>query len=163
MYRLGDKKQADMTATPAKYPQGNFKQKKCRECGSLFAPNAPSHLYCSQECSDNGKQTAYLKRTYGITYADYLRMLEAQNKVCAICKRPGFTMAEHHSLLLVVDHCHSTGDVRGLLCHNCNRALGLMQDSVESLKTAIAYLEGATTIPEGSTPEAIAGGSAQPL
>jgi hypothetical protein len=46
----------------------------------------------------------------------------------------------------VVDHCHATGKVRGLLCHNCNRALGLMQDNIENIKRAADYLEGATTI-----------------
>jgi hypothetical protein len=56
--------------------------------------------------------------------------------------------------------------VRGLLCHNCNRAIGLLQDSERLLQESINYLrthrEGATTIPQGSTPEAIAGGKARP-
>ena len=56
-------------------------------------------------------------------------------------------MAEHHKSKLVVDHCHATGKVRGLLCHNCNRALGLLKDKISVLKNAIQYLEGATTIP----------------
>ena len=60
-------------------------------------------------------------------------------------------MAEHHKMKLVVDHCHATGTVRGLLCHNCNRALGLLHDNTEVLLNAIKYLEGATTIPQGST------------
>jgi len=50
-------------------------------------------------------------------------------------------MRKHHKTKLVVDHCHSTGKIRGLLCHNCNRALGLMQDNVETLQNAIDYLK----------------------
>jgi len=42
--------------------------------------------------------------------------------------------------LLYVDHCHSSGKVRGLLCHHCNTALGKFQDSVEVLSSAIDYL-----------------------
>jgi len=60
-------------------------------------------------------------------------------------------MKEVHTSKLVVDHDHKTGDIRGMLCHNCNRALGLFKDSVVNLKSAIEYLEGATTIPKGST------------
>lgn len=63
-----------------------------------------------------------------------------QSGLCAICGGEGFTMKECHSLKLVVDHCHATGKVRGLLCHNCNRALGLLKDSSESLRCAINYL-----------------------
>jgi hypothetical protein len=62
---------------------------------------------------------------------------------------------ERHKLKLVVDHCHSSGEVRGLLCHNCNRALGLLKDSVDSLMRAARYLEGATTISKGSTPKRV--------
>lgn len=52
-----------------------------------------------------------------------------------------FKDASKHKLKLVVDHCHSSGKVRGLLCHNCNRALGLFQDSMSSLTRAIEYLK----------------------
>ena len=52
---------------------------------------------------------------------------------------------------LNVDHCHETGKIRGLLCHNCNRALGLFKDNVEFLERAILYLKGATTISKEST------------
>lgn len=46
-----------------------------------------------------------------------------------------------HTEQLVVDHDHSTGEVRDLLCHNCNRALGLLQDSIENTKAALNYLK----------------------
>ncbi len=145
-----NRRQSEMTAHPSKYPQGRFKDKPCRQCSTVFSPMAPSHLTCSQECADKLANTAYLRREYGITIEDYHRMNAEQCGLCAICRSPGFKMGKHHKLLLVVDHCHTHGHVRGLLCHNCNRALGLMHDSVPSLTAAIAYLEGATTIPQGS-------------
>ncbi len=55
-------------------------------------------------------------------------------------------MADHHEAKLMVDHDHTTGEVRGLLCHNCNRAIGLLREDPERLRRAIEYLEGATTI-----------------
>lgn len=60
-----------------------------------------------------------------------------------------------HKAKLALDHDHKTGAVRGLLCHNCNRALGLFQDSISNLENAIDYLKRATTIPEGSTPKQV--------
>lgn len=80
-------------------------------------------------------------------------MLEDQNHLCAICKTEGFKMHKGVYYSLVVDHCHATKKVRGALCNNCNRALGLFKDDINRLKAAIRYLEGATTIPEGSTPK----------
>lgn len=153
MYVNHNTRQSEMTADPQKYPQGSFKSKPCRVCGTVFSPKAPSHLLCSQACVDRQHTDRYLSRTYGITLADFEVLHEAQGGKCAICKGPGFLMREHHKTPLVVDHCHTTGLVRGLLCHNCNRALGLLQDDIESLRRALIYLEGATTIPEGSKPK----------
>ena len=52
-YSMHNRQQVDQTATPSKYPQGWFKDKPCRRCGTMFKPKAPSHLYCSQDCSDD--------------------------------------------------------------------------------------------------------------
>lgn len=78
-----------------------------------------------------------LKRLYGITIEQYEEMLEAQGHVCAICKNP-----EVFDRLLSVDHCHTTGKIRGLLCCRCNSGIGWLQDSIENLKQAIKYLTG---------------------
>jgi hypothetical protein len=160
MIKNGNIKQEAMTASPDKYPQKHFKDKSCKRCGSVFSPKAPSHLYCSQQCADESIADHYYKRTYGISLDTYKELLEQQDHKCAICQQEGFVMAEHHQVKLMVDHCHTTGAVRGLLCHNCNRALGLLQDSRQYLLNAVKYLEGATTIPKGSTSQAIGDGSA---
>jgi hypothetical protein len=142
MYQLKNKPQAEMTATPEKYPQGFFKEKKCRHCGTEFKPQAPSHLYCSQECADHALSSNYLKRTYGITLEHYQQLLEEQDAKCKICDSEGFVMnKDRHKVKLVVDHDHLTGKVRGLLCHNCNRALGLFKDNPRIIESAVNYLE----------------------
>lgn len=135
-----NKSKAEQTGNPDKYPQGRFKAKPCRECSTEFSPKAPSELYCSDDCKDLASTSAYLKRTYGIDAAEYGRMHDEQEGLCAICGSEGFAMKDSHKLKLVVDHCHGTGRVRGLLCHNCNRALGLFKDNTESLTKAINYL-----------------------
>ena len=79
-----------------------------------------------------------LMMAYGITLADYDRMFQEQHGRCAICgsEDPGKHKSEH----LCVDHDHETGKVRGLLCHPCNRGLGLFKDNTNSLAAAIQYL-----------------------
>ena len=146
MYARSNPTSENFTADPSKYPQGFFKDKPCRTCGTLFSPIAPSHLHCSDVCSSRSQTSRYLERTYNITIFDYEAMLDKQNHRCKICDGEGFIMnPKTHKVKLVVDHCHTTGAVRGLLCHNCNRALGLMKDNTQSLRVAIEYLEGATT------------------
>lgn len=113
----------------------------CNLCGEAYQPYAPSNLYCSEGCIKDGRLNSYLKRVYGITLIDYKAMLDSQNHLCKICGAEGFLMKEHHQIKLVVDHCHQSGKVRGLLCHNCNRALGLLKDSPEILLSAKNYLE----------------------
>lgn len=147
MYARSNPTSDKFTATPDKYPQGRFKPKSCRTCGEMFSPIAPSHLHCSDECSSKAQTNRYLQRNYGINLTKYETMLEEQGHCCKLCGGEGFLMKENHKVKLVVDHCHATGAVRGLLCHNCNRALGLLKDDTETLTKAIAYLEGATTIP----------------
>lgn len=71
---------------------------------------------------------------FGLSPGQYAQMLAAQSGACAICERPPIRRA------LAVDHCHATGQVRGLLCHQCNQALGLFQDDLPRMSRAILYL-----------------------
>jgi hypothetical protein len=83
-----------------------------------------------------------LKRSYGITLAQYEAMLATQGGKCAICKGPERTRDKDGGpRRMPVDHDHNTGKVRGLICTHCNRALGMFKDNVEILKAAIAYVE----------------------
>ena len=140
-YKKRNKDKDQQTATPEKYPQKHFNDKECRVCCQDFNPSAPSELYCSDMCKDYAYTSRYLERTYGITLDDYNAMLDDQDEVCLICKGEGFYMKEEHKLRLVVDHCHQTGKVRGLLCHNCNRGLGLFKDNSQALRDAADYLD----------------------
>lgn len=67
----------------------------------------------------------------------YNKLFEEQGGVCTICKSPENGRYKH----LSVDHCHNTGKIRGLLCNNCNRALGLFKDNPEILRKAADYVE----------------------
>lgn len=81
----------------------------------------------------------YLKYRFGITEQQYDEMLEKQGHACAICKSK--ESGDKRTKRLAVDHCHTNGNIRGLLCAACNKAIGLMRDSPDLLKEAINYLK----------------------
>lgn len=78
-----------------------------------------------------------LKYNYGITLDDYTDLAAKQEGCCAIC---GYCSLELNKRL-VVDHCHKTSNIRGLLCSYCNSMLGFARDNLKNLKKAIAYLK----------------------
>lgn len=86
------------------------------------------------------------RRQFGITPDDYNRLFAAQGGLCAVCGRP--ETAPGNALngttgtrMLAVDHDHESGRVRGLLCANCNRAIGLFTDNPALLRRAADYIE----------------------
>jgi hypothetical protein len=82
-------------------------------------------------------KTSRVKK-YGITGEDYQQMLVEQGFVCKTCGKP-----EKTGKALAVDHDHKTGKVRGLLCGNCNQALGLLNDDLGVVKKLLVYLKRA--------------------
>ena len=84
-----------------------------------------------------------LKKQYGIGLIEYNKMLENQGGKCAICdqEETAIDPRSKRPRNLAVDHCHNKGHVRGLLCSNCNLAIGNLKDSTDLLRKAILYLE----------------------
>lgn len=80
-----------------------------------------------------------LLRKYGLSLEKYDSMLVSQAGVCAICCAPP-TPENCKCGLLVVDHCHRTGKVRGLLCNNCNSGLGFFKENTQALLHARHYV-----------------------
>lgn len=84
-----------------------------------------------------GQRSNRLSRAYGITLEDYTAMYLAQDGKCWICKE---SKPPNGKGGLVVDHCHTKGHVRGLLCSSCNTGIGKFKESIQSLQRAIDYL-----------------------
>jgi Recombination endonuclease VII len=137
--------------------------KTCTKCGqtklmSEFRTDRAKatrvHPWCRGCCAANAKDRrqrdpeGFRNRTlldrYGITAQEYDQMLGSQGNLCAICEQPETRFDPRWKKIrgLSVDHDHETGKVRGLLCSNCNTALGLIQDNPALLRKALAYLEG---------------------
>jgi hypothetical protein len=113
-----------------------------------------SRTHCKQ-CTSMSRKDYYFKRggkekqakrsfsfnlkKYDLTLEEYNKLFEEQNGRCYIC----LSTESHRTKTrykLVVDHCHTTGKVRGLLCHHCNVGLGHFKDNTDLLKKAIEYL-----------------------
>ncbi len=92
-----------------------------------------THLAWTRSHKDRVKH--YNLAKFGLTLDEYNNVLENQDGLCAICRK-----TEKENKSLAVDHNHSTGQVRGLLCSNCNRGLGLFQENIERLANAIRYI-----------------------
>lgn len=75
---------------------------------------------------------------YGMSPDEYGIMMGEQNGMCALCGQ-----AQVGTRRLSVDHCHTSGKVRGLLCSKCNTGLGLLGDTIDNLERAVTYLRGA--------------------
>ena len=79
------------------------------------------------------------EKNLGVTEKDYWNMYTQQNGRCGICSR---RLYSKRYKAFCVDHDHTTGFIRGLLCHNCNRAIGMLQDDPAILKKAAEWVEG---------------------
>ena len=80
-------------------------------------------------------RSAAMKYKYGITVEEYNDLLRKQDGVCAVCGSTGFGRR------LSVDHCHTTGHVRGLLCYKCNTGAGMLNDDPALVAKLLLYLE----------------------
>ena len=133
-------------------------QRTCRTCGpeqpitEYYKPGRKSekdpdqrHHECTTCTKERLKEShcpetyrrQHLQRSYGITPEQYSELLEKQKHKCAACHttEPG---GKHN--IFVVDHSHATGRVRGLLCKDCNIALGLLKDNTDTIANLIRYL-----------------------
>lgn len=129
--------------------------KRCSKCKikkpeSDFYKNHRNCKICHKEIVTIYKQKNTLKvalsdrkhkisKKYNVSIDDYNLMLTTQNGKCAICGSD--SIGRKGAKYFNIDHCHTTGKVRGLLCHNCNIILGKIKDSRDWLKNAIKYLD----------------------
>lgn len=149
-YRRRDGDTSDMRRTRPTGPQAS---RLCPDCGERkladqFAPKKKAsdglHTYC-KACNTargvasvtriyGGTRYYHLKRRYGLDKDEVEALIARQMGVCAICLA---APAAH------VDHDHTSSEVRGMLCFNCNGGLGQFKDDPERLQRAIDYLKGA--------------------
>ncbi len=138
-------------------------RKKCANCeeykdlsdfspskGKAFGVNAWCKICIAQvknmRYTLEKARTEHLWRVYGLTTEAYEKMLTNQNGLCACCsqseaRRVGRKKRSENVPMLNVDHCHTTGRIRGLLCSACNQALGLLGEDPHRIKALLHYVE----------------------
>jgi hypothetical protein len=109
---------------------GNYRRNQCKSCHS-----ARSKAWRID--NPRGARSIQLRNKYGIDSDQYDKLYASANGACQICK---IELSEGY---LDVDHDHSDGLVRGLLCRSCNNAIGKFNDNIDTLTAAITYLQHA--------------------
>jgi hypothetical protein len=134
-YKIGDKgrecKDCNTWKEYALYPANGKNQSICKDCNNAKAKscwNVDAEFTARTRLSN---KKSHLMKSYGLTLEAYELLLKEAEYRCTICKS---------SDMLCVDHCHTTNKVRGILCRNCNKALGIFKDSTELLDKAKEYL-----------------------
>lgn len=118
--------------------------KKCSVCGKTKVVG-PKNWYRNDTCAacyqkqykiDHPEKyrDVKLRHLYGISLEQYNEMLLAQNNKCAICGRPDNNTSSGKFQSFVVDHRHSDKKVRALLCHNCNKNVGVVEKHLEAIQ-----------------------------
>lgn len=118
---------------------------RCSRCKAYLKQHNDKHKEYMREFYQTPGRKEYarkatristLKHKYGLTPECYDEMLLEQEQLCKICRRH----KSEFKRKLHVDHCHTTGTIRGLLCPNCNSGIGKLNDDPKLLQAAIDYL-----------------------
>ena len=114
---------------------------KSRNVGERRAINIARGKTNQSEESWRAWRAKNLASQYGITLEHYEEMIACQDNKCSICGNSERSLLRGKIKKLSVDHDHATGQVRGLLCNDCNRLLGNAKDNIATLRQAILYLQ----------------------
>lgn len=112
-----------------------FRSSLCKRCSYQSARAWKAQ---NPKAWDRSARKSHLKTKYGITPAQFDEMLRNQNGRCAICMDE--VAGDSRGFRPHIDHCHSTGRVRGILCSRCNKGIGSLRDDAEIVQRALSYL-----------------------
>jgi hypothetical protein len=128
--------------------------RECLHCGTSFEAARKDKVYCSPQCIDGARyyrnqekrREDVFKRKYGITFAQRDAMYAEQEGKCKVCDTH-MTWDHRKDNTVHVDHCHTSGEVKGLLCANCNTAAGLLGENPKIAASLVQYLLDTAKVP----------------
>lgn len=120
------------------YSAGKYINHHCKQCNNdkskeWYAKNKDVKLASSLKW--------HYKDKYGLTMEQRQKLFDEQEGKCAICSCDIHLDGSRNATQAVIDHCHSSGKIRGMLCNLCNQGLGHFKDNIEAIERAIKYLE----------------------
>jgi len=126
-----------------KKSQDAYKDIKNKACREKYANDENVRNAAKKQAKEWQENNPLMRKSqrlkqYGITLEQYNLMLEDSNHSCRIC---GYSNMDDKKMFPVIDHCHNSLKVRGILCSNCNLALGKFKDDTLLLENAIYYLK----------------------
>lgn len=124
--------------TPEKQAEYNARRRAKYAEDQSFREQMKDQARAWSQTNPHKRKNQRLVAAFGIELSDFKELLAIQKGGCAIC---GYSDMSNPKMFPVVDHCHKTGKIRGLLCANCNHALGKFKDDTNILGCAIAYLQ----------------------
>lgn len=110
----------------------------CKICDKIKYNNWRKN---NPEIRSKTRKREWLKKRYEMRIDEYDRMVKIQNNRCYICEHSPKKTDDPRTLNLQVDHCHKTNKIRKLLCHQCNRALGLLKEDPNIFLKCISYIQ----------------------
>lgn len=116
------------------YARSDTKHKIFSWCKSCHSRTYFERKKQNPQAYYESRMKAHYKSKYGLALADVQQLYDKQKGQCAICR--------HKTERLEIDHCHTTGKIRGMLCHQCNSAIGHLGDSTHQIIRALFYLLG---------------------
>lgn len=128
--------------------QSQGKANYCKPCSREYyakwkTPEMLQRKYTAKKQPERqvAHKSYYLLKKYNLTLEDYNKLWDSQEHCCKICKAKENTPGKGFA----VDHCHTTGKVRGILCDRCNLLLGKAHDDCTLLEEVINYLKSSST------------------
>jgi hypothetical protein len=122
------------------FKDGRNKDKHNRQCKPCF--KAYQNKWIDENKDKKAKSNAswYYRTKHNITYEEFIERAAKQNNKCALCSID-LTFDKIQDSKAVMDHCHTTGVKRGVLCYACNLGLGKFKDNIEALQKSVNYLK----------------------
>lgn len=111
-------------------------------CKSCNTKKAKEWCNNNREARKLSSSKYHYKKSYNLSIEEISAMFESQNGKCPVCNSLMILDGKRSNQQAVIDHCHETNDIRGMLCNLCNKGLGHFRDNAEFLSNAIKYLKG---------------------